>query len=308
MPRTCTIYRRAQFAASHRYWLPELSEAENFAKFGPNARFPGHGHNYVLQVGMSGEVDDHGMVLNLSDVKQVIRQRVIQDLNFAYLNQAWPEFAQTLPTTEFMAYTIWQRLTARASGTESSALPLTSIRLYEDPELWADYRGEDMQAYLTVATHFSAAHRLALDHLSFEENSEIYGLCARPHGHGHNYGLEITVKGSIDPRTGMIVDLAALQQVIDRWVVKPFDHTFLNKDIPYFAQVVPTAENIALYIQQLLTLPIRELGVQLHRVHLQESPNNSSEVYGEYPLQELLTGAEGIPKPVALGDSYVGSR
>jgi len=308
MPRTCTIYRRAQFAASHRYWLPELSEAENFAKFGPNARFPGHGHNYVLQVGMSGEVDDHGMVLNLSDVKQVIRQRVIQDLNFAYLNQAWPEFAQTLPTTEFMAYTIWQRLTARVSGTESSALPLTSIRLYEDPELWADYRGEDMQAYLTVATHFSAAHRLALDHLSFEENSEIYGLCARPHGHGHNYGLEITVKGSIDPRTGMIVDLAALQQVIDRWVVKPFDHTFLNKDIPYFAQVVPTAENIALYIQQLLTLPIRELGVQLHRVHLQESPNNSSEVYGEYPLQELLTGAEGIPKPVALGDSYVGSR
>ncbi|MEN9222749.1 MAG: 6-carboxytetrahydropterin synthase, partial [Thermostichus sp. BF3_bins_97] len=150
--------------------------------------------------------------------------------------------------------------------------------------------------YLTVATHFSAAHRLALDHLSLEENTEIYGLCARPHGHGHNYGLEITVKGSIDPRTGMIVDLVALQQVIDQWVVKPFDHTFLNKDIPYFAQVVPTAENIALHIQQLLTVPMRKLGVQLHRVHLQESPNNSSEVYGEYPLEDLLTAAKGIPE------------
>ncbi|MFQ3612543.1 MAG: 6-carboxytetrahydropterin synthase [Cyanobacteriota bacterium] len=311
MPRTCTIYRRAQFAASHRYWLPELSEAENFARFGPNARFPGHGHNYVLQVGMEGEVDGYGMVLNLSEVKQVLRQRVIQDLNFAYLNQAWPEFAQTLPTTEFIAYAIWQRL--------GDALPLTSIRLYEDPELWADYRGEAMQAYLTVATHFSAAHRLALDHLSFEENSEIYGLCARPHGHGHNYGLEVTVKGSIDPRTGMIVDLVALQQVIDHWVVKPFDHTFLNKDIEYFARVVPTAENIALRIQQLLTLPVRELGVQLHRVHLQESPNNSSEVYGEFPLEELeleamasarVGGTEplGIPagEPVAP-PAYVGS-
>jgi 6-pyruvoyl-tetrahydropterin synthase len=73
---------------------------------------------------------------------------------------------------EFIAYVIWQRL--------ADALPLTSVRLYEDPELWAEYRGEAMQAYLTVATHFSAAHRLALDHLSFEENSAIYGLCARP--------------------------------------------------------------------------------------------------------------------------------
>jgi 6-pyruvoyl-tetrahydropterin synthase len=126
---------------------------------------------------------------------------------------AWPEFAQTLPTTEFIAYVIWQRL--------ADALPLTSVRLYEDPELWAEYRGEAMQAYLTVATHFSAAHRLALDHLSFEENSAIYGLCARPHGHGHNYGLEITVKGSIDPHTGMIVDLAALQRLIEEQVVKP---------------------------------------------------------------------------------------
>ncbi len=296
MSRICTIYRRAQFAASHRYWLPELSEAENLARFGSHARFPGHGHNYLLEVGLTGEVDEYGMVLNLSQVKRVIQERVIRELNFTYLNEAWPEFAQTLPTTEFLAHTIWQRL--------AEALPLiSSVRLYEDPELWAEYRGESMQAYLTVATHFSAAHRLALDHLSLEENTAIYGLCARPHGHGHNYGLEITVKGSIDPRTGMIVDLAALQRVIEEQVVKPLDHTFLNKDIPYFAQVVPTAENIALYIQRLLTLPLRQLGVQLYRIRLQESPNNSSEVYGEFPLEEerdLASRAE----PAA----YAGSR
>ncbi|GAB4214479.1 MAG: 6-carboxytetrahydropterin synthase [Synechococcales cyanobacterium] len=279
MSRHCVIFRRAEFSASHRYWLPELSEAENQARFGPTSRFPGHGHNYVLSLGIAGVVDDLGMVMNLSQVKQIVKENVLKDLNFSFLNQVWPEFAQTLPTTEWMACVIWRRL--------QPFLPLTTVRVYEDPHLWADYQGDAMQAYLTIATHFSAAHRLALDSLSLEENTDIYGLCARPHGHGHNYGLEVTVKGTIDPRTGMIVDLAALQQVVDEVVVKPFDHTFLNKDIEFFQRVVPTAENIALRIQELLTLPLRTLGVTLHQVRLQESPNNSAEVYGEYPL--LLT-------------------
>ena len=136
-----------------------------------------------------------------------------------------------------------------------------------------------MEAYLTLSTHFSAAHRLAHPDLSFEENSEIYGKCARPNGHGHNYHLEVTVKGEIEPRTGMIVDLVALQKVIDDYVVEPFDHTFLNKDIPHFSKVVPTAENIAVYIRDLLQEPVKNLGAQLHKIKLIESPNNSCEVY-----------------------------
>ena len=135
-----------------------------------------------------------------------------------------------------------------------------------------------MEASLTIKTHFSAAHRLASPKLSLEENTEIYGKCARVNGHGHNYHLEVSVVGKIDSRTGMLVDLGALQQVIDEKVVEPFDHTFLNKDIPYFAEVVPTAENIALYISQLLRSPIAELGVELDKVKLIESPNNSCEI------------------------------
>ncbi|MEN9219321.1 MAG: 6-carboxytetrahydropterin synthase, partial [Thermostichales cyanobacterium GMQP_bins_62] len=95
MSRSCIIYRRAEFSASHRYWLPELSPQENERRFGPTSRWPGHGHNYVLQVGLVGEVDDLGMVLNLSQVKQVLKKYVLQDLHFAFLNQVWPEFAQT---------------------------------------------------------------------------------------------------------------------------------------------------------------------------------------------------------------------
>ena len=267
----CIVNRRAQFSASHRYWLPELSGAENIEKFSLCSHFPGHGHNYVLFVSLAGELDEYGMVQNLSTVKQVIKREVINQLDFSYLNDVWTEFQQTLPTTENIARVIWQRLAPH--------LPLVKIQLFEHPELWAEYQGNNMEAYLTISTHFSAAHRLAHPDLSGEENAEIYGKCARPNGHGHNYHLEVTVKGEIHPRTGMIVDLGALQKVIEDRVVEPFDHTFLNKDIPYFAQVVPTAENIALHISNLLQQPVGELGAELHKVKLIESPNNSCEIY-----------------------------
>lgn len=267
----CIINRRAQFSASHRYWLPELSVADNDRLFGPCVKTPGHGHNYVLYVSMVGDLDEYGMVLNLSDVKQVIKREITSQLDFSYLNDVWPEFQETLPTTEHIARVIWQRLAPH--------LPIVKIQLFEHPELWAEYTGNGMEAYLTISTHFSAAHRLALSHLSFEENCEIYGKCARPNGHGHNYHLEVTVKGEIDSRTGMLADLGQLQKAIDDNVVEPFDHTFLNKDIPYFAEVVPTAENIAVHIRDLLQEPIHALGAMLHKVKLIESPNNSAEVY-----------------------------
>ncbi|XFA72984.1 6-carboxytetrahydropterin synthase [Thermosynechococcaceae cyanobacterium Okahandja] len=283
----CIIHRRAEFAASHRYWLPEWSEAENVAHFGASSRFPGHGHNYELFVSMVGELDTFGMVLNLSEVKHVIRQEVIEPLNFSYLNDVWPEFRATLPTTEHIARTIWDRLAPH--------LPLVRIQLFEHPRLWADYTGDPMNAYLSVGRHFSAAHRLALEELSYEENCRIYGKCARPHGHGHNYHVEITVKGEIHPRTGMIVDLVKLEEILNQWVIEPLDHTFLNKDIPYFATVVPTAENIAIYIAQVLRQPIRELGALLHKVKLIESPNNSCEILCEELADGLLPQQAVVP-------------
>ena len=282
----CIINRRAEFSASHRYWLPELSEAENQARFGRCAQAPGHGHNYVLYVSLAGELDEYGMVQNLSEVKRVIKQEVTSQLDFSFLNQAWDDFQQTLPTTENMARVIWQRLAPH--------LPLVNIQLFEHPELWADYQGNGMEAFLSISTHFSAAHRLAHPQLSLAENTEIYGKCARPNGHGHNYHLEVTVKGQIDDRTGMIIDLGALQQAIEDYVVEPFDHTFLNKDIPYFATVVPTAENIAIHIRDLLQKPVQDLGAQLHKVKLVESPNNSCEVYAEDPVGSAAPLAEKV--------------
>jgi len=284
----CIIHRRAQFSASHRYWLPELEPLENQARFGACSSFPGHGHNYVLFVSLQGQLDRFGMVENLSTVKRVIKTEITSQLDYSYLNQVWPEFEQTLPTTEFIAKSIWQRLV--------SHLPLVKIRLFEHPELWVDYYGKSMEVTLNLKTHFSAAHRLALPELSLAENTTIYGKCARVNGHGHNYHLEVAVVGEMDERTGMIVDLGALQALVNELVVEPFDHTFLNKDIAYFAEVVPTAENIALHIARLLQEPVRHLGVELERVTLIESPNNSVEILcrGTQPTSTRTSRAETV--------------
>ena len=135
--RGCVITRRACFSASHRYWLPELSADDNAARFGPCALAPGHGHNYELIVSMAGGLDADGMVLNLSEVKHAIRSEVTGQLDFRFLNEAWPEFDVSkpegcLPTTEALVRLIWQRLsphlpiTACASTNNRAFGPTTS--------------------------------------------------------------------------------------------------------------------------------------------------------------------------------------
>ncbi len=286
--RPCLITRRAVFSASHLYALPELSEAENRRRFGPCSIAPGHGHNYELSVAMAGPLDGDGMVLNLSEVKHAIRREVTDQLDYRFLNECWPEFDLSrpegcLPTTEALCQAIWRRLAPH--------LPLVGLRLHEQPTLWADVVGNAMEAFLSIRTHFAAAHRLARPELSQAENEAIYGKCARPHGHGHNYLLDVTVRGPIDPRTGMVCDLAELQRLVNDLVVEPFDHTFLNKDVAHFSACVPTAENIALHISDLLSAPIAATGAALHRVRLQESPNNAAEVFAEAPLLEMRPAA-----------------
>ena len=296
--RKCVITRRASFCASHRYWLPELSADDNAASFGPCAIPPGHGHNYELIVSMGGGLDNCGMVLNLSDVKKAIHNEVTSQLDFRFLNEAWPEFdisksTGCLPTTEALTQVIWKRLKPH--------LPLVAIRLYEHPRLWADFLGNTMDSYLSIRNHFAAAHRLAKPELSQKENEKIYGKCARPNGHGHNYLVDITVRGKINERTGMICDLSALQRLVNDLVIEPFDHTFLNKDIEYFSECVPTAENIALHIADRLHNPIKAIGANLHKVRLQESPNNAAEVYAESPLLDAIP--EAIENSIASHSS-----
>ena len=125
---------------------------------------------------------------------------------------------------------------------------------------------------LTRRYGFPAAHVLGHPSLSPEENERIYGSCANPNGHGHNYVLEVTVRGDVDPKTGMVLDLKALKKLISNEIIDLVDHKNLNIDVDFLKEVIPTAENIAIKFWNILE-PKIEHGA-LHELKLYESERN----------------------------------
>ncbi|MBI3895112.1 MAG: 6-carboxytetrahydropterin synthase [Acidobacteria bacterium] len=132
--------------------------------------------------------------------------------------------------------------------------------------------------YLTRRAEFSASHYYHSPALSPEENQRLYGKCNNPHGHGHNYVLEVTVRGEIDPRSGMVLDLKQLKEVMAQEVLNVLDHRFLNEEVPAFRHAIPTTENIAVEIWRMLA-PKLYLG-RLHRIRLYETPDLFVDYYG----------------------------
>jgi 6-pyruvoyltetrahydropterin/6-carboxytetrahydropterin synthase len=125
---------------------------------------------------------------------------------------------------------------------------------------------------------FSASHRLHSSKLSEEENRRVYGKCDNPYGHGHNYVVEVSVSGTVDPATGMLANLADLDSFVEREVLEPFDHKSLNEDVAAFRDNVPTTENVCKEIyQRLKHFP----KARLERVRVEETGNNTFEYAGE---------------------------
>ena len=133
--------------------------------------------------------------------------------------------------------------------------------------------------YVTRREVFSSAHRLHNENLSEEENKQIFGKCNNPNGHGHNYVLEVVVGGDIDPKTGYVVDLKKLKEIIREHVIKKLDHKHLNFDVEFMKGINPTAENIAIAIWKQLEDKIPS--GKLHSVKLYETENNYVEYKGE---------------------------
>jgi len=126
--------------------------------------------------------------------------------------------------------------------------------------------------YITRKTEFSASHVCRLAGRSDEENRAIYGDDAHANGHGHNYIVEVTIEGEPDPVTGMIMNLKELKEILDREVVEPMDHRFLNYEVPPFDALVPTAENVAQEIWRRLDRSLVAYGTgRLSRVRLHET-------------------------------------
>ena len=275
-----TLTRKVSFTAGHIYKGGGLTPDELRRAFGVAAEPSGHGHNYVLEVSVEGPVNpDDGMVLNIKDVDGHLK-RILADIDHKLINTAMPEFADAVPTTEKLAQVLWNRLPKQMGSARCTAL-----RLEEHPGFHVELYGADPRmVYLTRSIEFAASHRLHSEKLSSEENIKIYGKCNNPHGHGHNYVAEITVKGEPDARTGIVIDVGKLEALLEAEIESRFDHKHLNFDTAFFKDQVATAENIAIVIWRLLDGKIaacRDGGsVALHRVRLIETARSWFDYYG----------------------------
>lgn len=261
--------KRFEFSAAHRYWNPAWSAERNVEVFGKCTNPHGHGHNYVLEATVAGQVDPAtGMVINVVDLKRIVGQ-VLEGFDHKHLNEDTPYFQDHQPTTENIVQVLWSLIAPRLP----EHVRLHRLRLYETASIFADYYG-GATANFSRGYQFSAAHRLDSPQLSPDENVALYGKCNNPKGHGHEYRFEVTVEGPIDPATGMVINLTELDAVVQP-LLDELDHTHLDRQHAFFQERPSTAENVVAYLWQRL---VAALGSRLRWIRLWETPNNMFEL------------------------------
>ena len=134
---------------------------------------------------------------------------------------------------------------------------------------------------ITRKAEFSASHVCRNAALSDEDNLKLYGPASNPHGHGHNYVVEVTIEGEPDPVTGMVRDLKFVKDIVNDQVIEPFDHRFLNREVAPFDRVIPTVENIAVEIWRRLNDKLSDASSHLHSVRVHETADLSVEYRGD---------------------------
>lgn len=269
--RQRVAYRFA-FEASHFYRLPHLSDEENAHLFGKASRH--HGHNYQVEVVY--RLTPQTPLAALETLAHATRQRIDAQFDHRCINLEHPAFQAQLPTTENLAVYLWRDLR------EGLNAPIEEVSVHESETLASAYAGEQATdsegvsrpvVTMTRLYTFSAAHRLYNPQLSDEENRAIYGKCANPYGHGHDYRLEITVRGVPDPITGMVMNLTELDTLVQAEVLRHLDHKHLNEETPPFDHIPPTSENLMAFIVEQLT-PHLQGNARLYRVRLWETPRS----------------------------------
>jgi len=256
--------RRFTFSAAHRYWRPEWSDERNQATFGKCTNLYGHGHNYELFVTVAGPVDPlTGMVMNVTDLKRLVKT-VLDEFDHKHLNEDTPYFRDLVPTTENIVQVLWRLIGPQLP----EGVQLHRLRLYENADLYAEYSGA--LTSFSRRYEFVAAHRLHSPGLSDAENRAIYGKCNNANGHGHNYQLEVSIGGAVDPASGMVIDLVAMDAQVAA-VLAEFDHKHLDRQVADFQAMPSTAENILVVLWQRLH---SAFGPQLQHLRLWETANN----------------------------------
>jgi 6-pyruvoyltetrahydropterin/6-carboxytetrahydropterin synthase len=280
---TVRLTKRLEFSASHRYHNPAWTDERNKAVFGKCNNPHGHGHNYLLEVTVAGAVDPAiGMVVNLYDLKTVL-ERVLVEFDHKNLQEDTPYFTGRIPTTENLAVVLWDRIAEKLQGAQ-----LVALRLFEEEDLSVDYQGRRVgntqEVQLTRRYRFAAAHRLHTEALSETENRRVFGKCNNPNGHGHNYTLEVTLRGEIVPETGMVTDLDRLDRTVAERILLRFDHQHLNFDEAFTGKTT-TGENLAILIWDILEKAVPS--GTLRKIGLVETRDNYFEYAG--PAKERVS-------------------
>lgn len=277
-----TMTRRLAFSAAHADWLPHLTQQENQALFGQAASPEPYGHNYVLEVGVTGKIDPKtGMLVNIKVIDKIAKEHIIQVFDKKFINHQVPAFEGRPVTAETLATYIAESLAPQLPPEAQ----LTSIRLEQTPQHWVEWHAqkdnkEHGTMLVTRSYEFAASHRLHSPHLSDAENRELFGKCNYENGHGHNYIVEVTVSGPINARSGRVLDPDILDTLVNREVIDRYDHRHLNLDVPDFADDIPSAEVITRVIWKRLRNYI-PAPARLHRVLVRETARNIFETYGE---------------------------
>ena len=266
-----TLTRKVSFSSGHRYWRDSWSDSENRHRFGKYASRFNHGHNYVLWVSTCGSVDaDTGMVVNIKDIDAVLQQRIVAQFDQRSINDEIPFFGETVPSLENLLQYFRSELSDLPVG-----VTLVALKLEETPLIYGEWIKENDLTTLTRVYEFAASHRLHVPTMTEGQNWELFGKCNNAAGHGHNYVVEVTVSGDIDPETGMICSITDLDDVVHREIVDRYDHKNLNEDIPEFADRVTTSEIV---VQEIFNRLTSAVPAQLVRVRLFETARNVFEV------------------------------
>ncbi len=275
-----TIYLRRRASFSAGYSQPPPGE-------------PGGGHNFLCELAVGGQIDPNtGMVVNIKDVDAVLKTRALAPFDGKTLDCDIPCFRDAPPTLGNIARFLW----AECAPALAAQSHLHRLTLWATPLWWValarvsppsasaqDPEGTPM-LFVTRAYEFAASHRLHSPQLSESDNLKLFGKCNWPNGHGHNYEVEVTLGGEPHPYTGQIVFLEALDNLVDEEVLQPFDHRHLNADVPEFARLAPTSENLTRLIWDKLARRIGEgaLGTaRLTKVVVRETARNFFEYSGE---------------------------
>ena len=247
---TFRLTREVRFALSDRQVDQFMRPPTNsFAGYPSVAEFDDR--FLSLQVTVSGSLSPQSSyLLNIKDIDRAVRERIVASRAtggiaeiFNRLADAWPDH------------------------------PVKSVRLRLTPFLSLTQLASEhpMLTRLSQKFEFSAAHRLHNPNLSDDENRRIYGKCNNPNGHGHNYEVEVTLRGK-QRADGLLVDVPAFEMIVQETVIQRFDHKHLNLDVPEFRELIPTVENISMVVHRLLKDRFKTIGVELASVTVWETP------------------------------------